>query len=62
MNVITVEKIDSSPEFYDRIYFEQPITGFDLIDDMGYITLPKDHCLRIGSRVTLNKGRILTLS
>jgi hypothetical protein len=62
MNIITVENIDTSPEDYDRVYFAQPITGFDLIDSIGYLTLNKDNELRIGSRVTLNKGRLLILS
>lgn len=62
MNILTVEKIDTAPEDYDRIYFEQPITGFSLIDSIGYLTLAKNNDLRVGSRVTINKGRLLILS
>jgi hypothetical protein len=62
MDIITVERIDTTPEDYDRVYFAQPITGYDLIDSLGYLTLSKGNGLKIGSRVTLNKGRLLILS
>jgi hypothetical protein len=63
MNLLTIERIDQSSPHYDRVYFEQPIVGFSLIDELGYLVQPKSHNLRIGSRITLIKdAQVLKLS